>query len=228
MSGFPTAIITGASGGLGSTVTGVFRGAGFRVAAVARHWGQPSGDPDLVQVSADLSVRAGAELAVMQGLAALGGIDAVVHLAGGFRGGANVEDTTDADWDLMLNLNLRSAVHLMRAAIPIMRAQGRGRIVLVGSKAALEASPGLGAYAASKAALVSLAASASAELRDTGITVNTLLPSTIDTPANRDAMGDEQAAKWVKPASLASLMLWLCSDAGRDVTGAAIPVYGRV
>ncbi|MEZ5400488.1 MAG: SDR family NAD(P)-dependent oxidoreductase [Bryobacteraceae bacterium] len=228
MSGFPTVIITGASGGLGATVTGVFRGAGFRVAAVARRWNEGASDSDFVPISADLTSRAGAELAVMQGLAALGGIDALVHLAGGFRGGANIEDTSDAVWDAMLDLNLKSAVHLLRAAIPVMRAQGRGRVVMVGSRAAVDPSPGLSAYAASKAALLSLAQTAAAELRDSGVTVNALLPSTIDTPANREAMGEEQASRWVQPASLASLILWLCSDAGRDVTGAAIPVYGRV
>lgn len=228
MSGFPTVIITGASGGLGATVTGVFRGAGFRVAAVARRWEAGSEEEDFVPLAADLTTREGSESAVMRALAALGSIDAVVHLAGGFRGGNRVEDTADADWEHMLNLNLMSAVYVMRAAIPVMRARGRGRIVLVGSKAAVEAAPGLSAYAASKAALVSLTKSAAAELSDAGVTVNALLPSTIDTAANREAMGEDQAGKWVQPASLASLMLWLCSDAGRDVTGAAIPVYGRV
>jgi NAD(P)-dependent dehydrogenase (short-subunit alcohol dehydrogenase family) len=221
-------MITGASGGLGSTVTGVFRGAGFRVAAVARRWETEAEEEDFVPIAADLSKRAGAESAVLRALAALGHIDAVVHLAGGFRGGTRVEDTTDTDWEQMLNLNLMSAVYVLRAAIPVMRARGRGRVVFVGSKAAVEAAPGASAYAASKAALVSLARSAAAELSDGGITVNALLPSTIDTAANREAMGEEQAAKWVQPASLASLMLWLCSDAGRDVTGAAIPVYGRL
>jgi NAD(P)-dependent dehydrogenase (short-subunit alcohol dehydrogenase family) len=109
-----------------------------------------------------------------------------------------------------------------------MRAAARGRIVMIGSKAGVDPAAKLSAYCASKAALHALVQSAAAELKPSGITINALLPSTIDTPANRVAMGDADAHKWVHPESLGSLALWLCSDAGRDVTGALIPVYGRI
>jgi NAD(P)-dependent dehydrogenase (short-subunit alcohol dehydrogenase family) len=225
----PVALITGASGDLGATVTGMFRGAGFRVSAIARKWKDiGDADPDLLLIPADLTARSGAEAAVRRTLAAFGQIDAFVHLAGGFAGGSNTEDTAEETWDHMLNLNLQSAIHMMRAVIPGMRAKGRGRIVMIGSKAAVEPVAGLSAYAASKAALLAVVRVAAAELKNNGITVNALLPSTIDTISNRETMGESQAVKWVQPASVGSLLLWLCSDAGRDVTGALIPVYGRI
>ncbi len=182
----------------------------------------------MLRVSADLALASGGVSAVEQTITALGQVDALIHLAGGFAGGQRVEETSDEVWDEMLLLNLRTALNAMRAVIPPMRAAGKGRIIVVGSRAGREPAGKLSAYCASKAALHALVESAAAELKHAGVTVNALLPSTIDTPANRASMGKGDAHKWVHPDSLASLALWLCSDAGRDVTGALIPVYGRV
>ena len=155
-----------------------------------------------------------------------GRIDVLVHVAGGFAGGGPIQDTDDATWDHMMNLNLRAAFHIFRAVIPVMRRARRGRIVAVGSRAGVEPAPRIAAYAASKAALVSLVKTAALENRDAGITANVILPGTIDTEANRgfDPGGDR--AKWVSPQRLAALAVYLASDAAAEITGAAIPVYG--
>jgi NAD(P)-dependent dehydrogenase (short-subunit alcohol dehydrogenase family) len=127
----------------------------------------------------------------------------------------------------MFDLNLNSAFHMLRAVIPHMRKAGAGRIIAIGSRAAENPGPTVGAYSASKAALVSLVRTVALENKDVGITANTILPGTIDTPANRKAMPGADTSGWVQPASIASLIVWLVGDAGKDVTGAAIPVYGK-
>lgn len=224
----PVVLITGASGGLGGPVTEVFRGAGFRVAALARRMPKPpSIDPDLAYLEADASVDASARLAVQATLSRFGQLDGLVHLVGGFAGGDGVAETPEAIWQQQMSINCWSAVTMMRAAIPPMRAAGRGRVVVMGSKAAVEPPAHYAAYAASKAALMAVVRSSAAELKNTGVTVNALLAGTIDTEANRETMGGAQLAQWVRPSSIGSLLLWLCSDAGRDVTGALIPIYGR-
>jgi NAD(P)-dependent dehydrogenase (short-subunit alcohol dehydrogenase family) len=126
----------------------------------------------------------------------------------------------------MFDLNLNATFYLVRAAIPVMRKSGQGRIIAIGSRAAEEPGPGVGAYSASKAAMVSLIRTVAVENRDAGITANVILPGTIDTPANRQAMPKADVSAWVQPANIASLMLWLASDAAKDVNGAVIPVYG--
>jgi NAD(P)-dependent dehydrogenase (short-subunit alcohol dehydrogenase family) len=127
----------------------------------------------------------------------------------------------------MLDLNLNSAFYVLRAVIPHMRRTGSGRIVAIGSRAAEDPGPGVGAYSASKAALVSLIQTVARENQDLAITANVILPGTMDTPANRQAMPGADTSKWVQPASIASLIVWLAGDAGKDVNGAVIPVYGR-
>jgi NAD(P)-dependent dehydrogenase (short-subunit alcohol dehydrogenase family) len=126
----------------------------------------------------------------------------------------------------MLNLNLRAAVNILRAIIPPMREQKRGRIVAIGSRAGVEPSANISAYSASKAALVSLVKTAALENRQLGITANVILPSTIDTDANRRSDPGADRSKWVSPQKLAALALFLASDDGAEINGAAIPVYG--
>ena len=127
----------------------------------------------------------------------------------------------------MFDLNLNSAFYLLRAALPAMRATGNGRIIAIGSRAAVDPGPGVGAYSASKAALVSLIRTIAAENKDAGITANVILPGTMDTPTNRQAMPNADVSKWVQPANVANLVLWLASDVGADVNGAVLPVYGN-
>jgi NAD(P)-dependent dehydrogenase (short-subunit alcohol dehydrogenase family) len=126
----------------------------------------------------------------------------------------------------MLDLNLNCVFHILRAPVPLLRQTGTGRIIAIGSRAALEPGAGIGAYSASKAAMVSLIRTVALENKDVGLTANVILPGTIDTLANRKAMPNEDVSKWVDPATIAGLITWLAGDAGKDVNGAVIPVYG--
>ena len=127
----------------------------------------------------------------------------------------------------MFEMNVDSAFHILRAVLPHMQKAGNGRIIAIGSRAAESPGAGVGAYSASKAALVSLIRTVAVENKDSGITANVILPGTIDTPANRKATPKADTSHWVQPAAIGSLIVWLASDAAKDVTGAVIPVYGR-
>lgn len=180
----------------------------------------------MVTVSANLSSAEEAKSTVDGIGARFGRIDILAHLVGGFAGGKTIAETDTATFQRMLDLNLNSTFHVLRAVIPLMRRAGTGRIVAIGSRTAEDPGPGV-AYSASKAALVSLLRTVAAENKDLAITANVILPGTMDTPANRQAMPGADTSKWVQPASVASLIVWLANDAGKDVNGAVIPVYGR-
>jgi NAD(P)-dependent dehydrogenase (short-subunit alcohol dehydrogenase family) len=156
-----------------------------------------------------------------------GPIEALVHILGGFGGGQPVAETSDKTWDGMMTLNLRAAFCAMRAVLKPMTAAKYGRIVAVGSRAAVEATPNFAAYSVSKAGLVALVKNVAAEGKDLGITANVVLPSTIDTPANRQAMPTADFSRWVQPESIAKTLKWLASREAGDVSGAVIPIYGR-
>jgi NAD(P)-dependent dehydrogenase (short-subunit alcohol dehydrogenase family) len=156
-----------------------------------------------------------------------GRIDAVVNTIGGYAGGIKLWDLETKILDAMLNLNLRSGFTLARAVLPSMLKQGHGAILNVAAKAAVDHGAGAAAYAASKAAAVAMMDSLAADAKGTGVRVNSILPSIIDTPANRQAMPDADFATWPKPEELARVILVLCSDMARAVHGAAIPVYGN-
>lgn len=221
-------VVTGATGGLGGAVARVFLEAGAIVAGVSRGpAGQASAGRKYLEVTADVSTPDGARMAVDTVLAATGRIDALAHLVGGFAGGQPVAETTDDVWNRMMSLNLNAAFYTMRAVLPHMLQAGRGRIVAVGSRTGVEPAAGLSAYGASKAALITLVRTIAAEVRLSGITANVVLPSVIDTPANRAAMPAADYTRWVKPESVARLILWLASDAAADTNGALAPVYGR-
>jgi len=216
-------VITGAGGGLGTAVTRAFADAGATVIAVDRAWHESK---PFATISADLTTAEGCR-AMIEHASQHGPIDALVHLVGGFRGGSPIAETTDGDWDMMMSVNVRIAFNAIRAALGPMLKSKRGRIVAIGSRAAVEPSPKFAAYAVSKAALVALITNLAAEVKDSGITANAVLPSTIDTPANRAAMPHADFSKWVAPESIAKLLVWLCSDAAADINGAIIPIYGR-
>ena len=216
-------LITGANGGLGTAVCQVFLASGATVIGVDRAWKQAA---PFATVSADVTTADGCESMVKQALAH-GPLDALVHLVGGFAGGSSVAETSDQTWDSMMNINVRAAFCCMRAALKPMQAAGRGRIVAIGTRMAVEPAPNFAAYAVSKAALVALVKNVAAEGQKFGVTANVVLPSTIDTPANRAAMPDADASRWVKPESIAKLLVFLTSDAAADTSGAVIPIYGR-
>src|ERR1700680_5080132 len=222
------ALVSGANGGLGTHVTKALLESGFAVVGLAPKIRQADFDhPNFTALPATLDSLAAANRAADTVIAWFGKIDVLAHLVGAFAGGQTVADTDDATFQRMFDMNLNSAFHMLRAVIPHMRKSGAGRIIAIGTRAAEDPGPSVGAYSASKAALVSLMRTVALENKDLGITANVILPGTMDTADNRKAMPGTDTSQWVQPASVASLIAWLAGDAGKDVTGAAIPVYGR-
>jgi NAD(P)-dependent dehydrogenase (short-subunit alcohol dehydrogenase family) len=223
-----TALVTGADGGLGIPVTKALLDAGFLVAGLAPNIKQSLFDsPHFMALAARLDSLEAAKRSADAVITKFGKIDVLAHLVGGFAGGPSVGETDDTSFRRMFEMNVDSAFHILRAVLPHMRKAGLGRIIAIGSRAAEAPGAGVGAYSASKAAMVSLVRTVAVENKDSGITANVILPGTIDTAANRTAMPKADASQWVQPSAIASLIVWLASDSASDVTGAAIPVYGR-
>jgi NAD(P)-dependent dehydrogenase (short-subunit alcohol dehydrogenase family) len=225
-----TVMITGAAGHLGRAVAQAFRARGARlvllgrdVASLRRAFDE---DAKTLLVAADLREADQVDAAAGEAFARFGRLHALCHVAGGFRMGEAVHETTAATWDWLMDVNARSFVNVTRAVVPHMLEQGGGRIVAVGAGAGAKGSAHMGAYSASKSALLRLAEALSAEVKERGINVNCVLPSIIDTPDNRAAMPDADPARWVAPQALADVIAFLCSDAARAVHGAALPVTG--
>ena len=222
------AVITGADGGLGTHVTLAVLDAGFAVVGVSPNIRQDSFDhPHFTALPATLNSLEAAKNAAATVISHFGKIDVLAHLVGGFAGGQTIAESDDTTFQRMFDMNVNAAFHTFRAVLPHMRRAGSGRVIAIGSRAAESPGATVGAYSASKAALVSLIRTIAIENKDAGITANVILPGTMDTPANRTAMPGADTSQWVQPASVASLIVWLTSDAGKDVTGAVIPVYGR-
>jgi len=225
-----TVMITGAAGNLGRAVAQTFAQQGARLLLVDRAadalesaFGRQDGQ---TLVAADLFDREATRLAIASALQSLGRIDVLCHLAGGFAMGEKVHETSEKTWDFMLDINARTFINVAQALVPSMIEQGGGRIVAVGAFSAQKGAAGMGAYVASKSALIRLVESMSAELREQGINVNCVLPTIIDTPANRAAMPDADPARWVAPEALADAIAFLASKAARAIHGAALPVTG--
>ena len=155
-----------------------------------------------------------------------GRIDALCNIAGGFRMGDAVHETSDEDWSFLFEINTRTVLNAARAVVPHMIAAGGGKIVNIGAFAAQNGVAQMGAYTASKGAVIRMTEAMAGELRDKNINVNCVLPTIIDTPENRAAMPKADPAKWVAPADLANVIVFLASDAARAVHGAALPVTG--
>ncbi len=219
--------VTGAAGALGSAVTSTLTGAGYRVIGID-HAPQITGGSALALELAgiDLTVPAAAQKAFDRIKAECGSLSALVNLAGGFAW-ETIETGSIETWDRLFNLNLRTTLNATKAALPLLLAQG-GSIVNVGAAAAAKAAKGMGAYAASKSAVARLTESLAAELLTRGVRVNAVLPSTLDTPANRAQMPDAPFDRWVSTAALADVIVFLISDAAAAVTGALLPVTGQI
>ncbi len=225
--------ITGAFGALGRVVAEAAARRGARIAAIDVAATPPAGlaerlAPDALMLGGvDLSAADGARRAMAEVKARFGRLDALVNLAGGFRF-ESVEEGDPATWERLFALNVKTALNASRAALPYLLESGAGRIVNVGANAALKAGAGMGPYAASKAGVHRLTESMAEELKHRGVTVNAVLPSIIDTPANRAEMPKARFDHWVAPADLAAVILFLASDEARAVTGALVPVTGGV
>lgn len=225
-------LITGAAGHLGAAVAAAFERRGARLvlmdhdaAALERRFGAMQ---DALRVDVDLLDRDQVAARTAEAIEQVGRIEVLCHVAGGFRMGAKVHETSAEDWEFLLGLNAVSLLNVAAAVVPHLVAQGGGKIVTVGAASALRGEAEMGPYTASKAALIRLTEAMSAELRDHGVNVNCVLPSIIDTPDNRKAMPDADVTRWVTPEALADVVVFLASDAARAVHGAAIPVTGRV
>ena len=223
-------IVTGGTGGLGVGVVRALIDAGHDVVVT---W---IVERELEHFPAELRERcrlervdvlSGDELGQLIDRCRPDGIWALVHLVGGYLDGAPIADMDMGDWDLQLQLNLRSAALALRAALPSMVERGQGRAVAVSSRAARMPFAGAAAYAASKAGVIALVEAASAEVKNAGVCVNCVLPSVIDTPGNRAAQPDADPSRWVRPEEIGAVIAFLCSSEASGVTGASIPVYGR-
>lgn len=221
-------LVTGASGGLGTYVVQAFLDAGATVIGTSRKVQKSDfTGASFIAKPGEISTQAGANALIETVLERFGRLDVLAHTVGGFAGGQNVADTDDSTFQRMFDLNVNSFFNILRVSIPALRKSGDGRVIAIGSRAAVEPGAGVGAYGASKAAMLSLTKTVAAENRDAGLTANVILPGTMDTPANRMSMPGADFSKWVNPANVASLAVWLASDAARDINGAAIPVYGN-
>ena len=220
-------VVTGASGALGKVVAEVALARGARVAGVDHAPAQIPATAERIELGGvDLSDAAQAKRAIDAAAAHFGRLDALINIAGGFA----FETVAEGDpktWQRMYALNVLTALNASRSALSHLGASGAGRIVNIGAMGALQAGSGMGAYAASKAGVHRLTEALAAEWKGK-ITVNAVLPSTIDTAANRASMPKADFAKWVTPQELADVILFLVSDAASAVTGALLPVSGRV
>jgi len=228
-------LITGATGALGSAVTGVFLDAGAAVAAT--HTGiekfkeleselkpQPG---KLLGIETNVFDSASVKQMVDTVMEKFGRIDALVNLVGGYLGDISIADMSEKQWDGMFNLNLKSVFLVCRQVLPVMMQQKNGRIVNITSGGGLKGAEGIAAYGASKAGVINLTQTLAAEGKEYNITANAIAPGVIDTAANRKAMPKGDFSKWVTPASLAEVILFLCSGAAKDVSGTVVPVMGK-
>jgi len=226
-----SALITGGTGGLGAAVTQAFLDSDWRVVVPIHHdaererlpWDQrlalePADLSDPESAAAVVATAAGLEQAPLK---------AVVNLVGGFAMSGRVHEAPVEDFESQLRLNLRPTYNVCHAALPNLQAAGGGAIVCVSSRAALKPFSGAGGYIVAKAAILSFVDVLATEYRDDGIRANAILPSVIDTPANRRSMPDADHGKWVTPQRIASVVRFLCEDGSDVVSGAHVPVYGR-
>ncbi|MDX5457441.1 SDR family NAD(P)-dependent oxidoreductase [Micromonospora tulbaghiae] len=220
-----TVLVTGGTGGLGGAVTAAFLDAGWRVVVPRREAGTDDGP---VRVVADLLTAEGAARAVEAATAEPAApLRAVVNLVGGYAAGGLVHETPVDDFEQMLRLNLRPTYLVTHAALPHLMASGDGAVVCVSARAAVSPFPGASGYATGKAAVRAFAETVAVEYRQRGVRCNTVLPSVIDTPANRAAQPDADHGRWVPPAEIAEVIRFLASPESAPTSGASIPVYGR-
>lgn len=222
-------LVTGAFGALGTAVTAKLAAQGAHLALL-----DAAAEPPEPRATTDAALRLGgvdltdanqADHAVQSAAARWGRLDGVVNIAGGFRWESIAEGSAQT-WDLLFAMNVKTALHTCRSALPWLKARG-GRVVNVGAAAAGRAGAGMGAYAASKSAVLRLTEALAEETRDHGVNVNAILPGIIDTPANRRDMPEADYSRWVAPDALADVVAFLLGDGARAITGAGIPVTGR-
>jgi len=226
-----TVVVTGATGNLGRAVAQAFgeRGAnlvliGHRREALASAFG--ADDSRHALAAADLLDRKAVDAAIRSAVERFGRIDVLCNIAGGFRMGAMVHETTDRDWDFLFDVNVRTVLNMVSAVVPHMIAARGGRVVNVGAHAALKGVAEMGAYCAAKSVVIRLTESMAAELREKNINVNCVLPTIIDTPENRAALPKSDPKRWVAPEDLAKVFVFLASEQAHAMHGASVSVSG--
>ena len=218
-------LVTAPKGGLGSFITRRFLETGATVVGASRSISQQDfPGPNFTALIVDFTKAAAVNDAVQSVITRFGRLDVLVHALGGFVGGQTVAETDDDAWERMRDLNLTSGFYVLRAAIPYLRKSGRGRIVAIGSLTVVEPHPALGAYVTFKAALAMLVRTVALENKDVGLTAHVVLPGTMDTPANREAMPNADFSKWVQPKDVVNLVVSLTTERASQVTGAVIPI----
>jgi NAD(P)-dependent dehydrogenase (short-subunit alcohol dehydrogenase family) len=225
-----TVVVTGGTGALGRALVQAFLAAGDRVVVpwivererdeVSALWRGALDEGRVRLVEADVADEAGAAALAR----AAAGVDVLINAVGGFGGGAPLAETPLELFDRMYRINVRSAVAATRALLPAMLARGSGAIVNVASRAAIDTPGGLSAYSASKSGVIALTRTLQNEVAEAGVRVNAVVPTTIDTPANREAMPDADPSQWTPPERIAEVVLWLASDAAAAVRGGLVPV----
>jgi 3-oxoacyl-[acyl-carrier protein] reductase len=219
--------ITGANGGLGTSVTNAFLRQGARVIGASLHIKAADfPQPNFEAMTLDFSKLDEIKRGVAKIVERYGRMDVLVHVLGGFVGGPSVAETSDEMWDQMQNINLTAAFQVFRESIPHLRKSSCGRLIAIGSLTAAQPHANLGAYVTFKVALAMLAQTVALENAGTPLTANVILPGTMDTPANRKSMPDADFSKWAKTDDVADLVLSLASDQARHLTGLAIPIEG--
>ena len=223
-----TVLITGGAGGLGTAAVAAFLADGWRVVAPVRPGAADRLPAGAIAVEGDLSAAAD----VADAIAVAAGeseapLRAVVNLVGGYAGGGLIAETPVEEFEAMLTANLRPTYLVTAAGLPHLVAAGAGSVVCVSSRAAVAPFPGAAGYVTAKAAVLAFAAAVSVEYRKQGVRCNTVLPSVIDTPANRRDQPDSDHSRWVSPEEIAQVILFLASDASGPTSGAQVPVYGR-
>jgi NAD(P)-dependent dehydrogenase (short-subunit alcohol dehydrogenase family) len=230
------ALVAGGTGGLGRAVSVAFLEAGAKVVATylrqqefaALQGAVGAKGSSIEGHNVDVTDETAARRLVERTVAEHGHLDVLVNTVGGYAGGVKLWDLDTTIFDRMLAMNLRTGYVLSKSVVPVMLKQKYGVIVNVAAKAAVDHGAGASVYAASKAAAVAMMDSLAEDVRGTGVRVNTILPSIIDTEANRKAMPGSDFAKWPKPEELARVILYLCSDDAKVIHGASIPVYGAL
>jgi NAD(P)-dependent dehydrogenase (short-subunit alcohol dehydrogenase family) len=221
-----TVMLTGAAGNLGRAVASAFAQAGDNLVLLDLKPGAVPDSDTQLYVAADLLDAQSVQSAVDKALQRFKRIDVLCNIAGGFRMGSSVHETSDRDWNFLFDVNARTVLNMARAVVPVMLKAGGGKIVNIGAFAAQKGAAQMGAYIASKSAVIRLTETMAAELREKNINVNCVLPTIIDTPENRAAMPKADPKRWVAPADLAQIIVFLASDSARAIHGAALPVTG--
>ena len=219
-----TVMLTGAAGNLGRAVASAFAEDNLVLLDLKR--GALQDSDRQIFIETNLLDAGSVQAAVDKAVQRFKCIDVLCNIAGAFRMGSPVYETSDKDWNFLFDVNARTVLHMSRAVVPVMLKAGGGKIVNIGAFAAQKGATQMGAYIASKSAVIRLTETMAAELRERNINVNCVLPTIIDTPENRAAMPDADPKRWVAPQDLARVIVFLASDAARAIHGAALPVTG--